>query len=108
MPAATTQAPAPPPGAHVDAAPVPADAAPAVEPAPQDTSSSAPTDGSDDPFEKSRALRRLAMDAATSGNYAKAVQLFEQIKELPREAWPGDLELRLKAAKALAESAPRK
>ena len=45
------------------------------------------------------------IDAENSGDDATAVSLFQQIKDLP-EAWPGDLELRLCAAKANAEGKP--
>jgi hypothetical protein len=79
----------------------------AADPAPSDESSSSTDNGGDDPFTRSRTLRNRAIDAENSGNYAEAVSLFEQIKQLPREAWPGDLELRLKAARANLEGQPR-
>lgn len=47
----------------------------------------------------SRKLRISAMDAAARGDFTEAVRLFEQIKHLPPAYWPGDLELRLEAAK---------
>jgi hypothetical protein len=109
---ATSPEPSPvPPSspAITQAEPTPAvpDVPPAVDPAPADTSSSSTDSGDDDPFKRSRTLRNRAIDAENGGNYAEAVTLFEQIKELPREAWPGDLELRLKAARANLEGQPR-
>jgi len=93
--------------------PAPVTAAPAPAPAPADSgvtndNAAPPPPGDDDPFAKARNLRNQAIDAGVRGNYAAAVTLFEQIKELPRECWPGDLELRLRAAKANAEDQPRR
>jgi hypothetical protein len=85
--------------------PSPAPTPAATDTATNSTDTSPPAD--DDPFTKARNLRRKAIDAENSGDYKAAVTLFEQIKELPRDTWPGDLELRLKAAKANAEGKPR-
>lgn len=106
-PAPSTAAPTSPPITQVDPAPATPDVPSAADPAPSDESSSSTDNGGDDPFTRSRTLRNRAIDAENSGNYAEAVSLFEQIKQLPREAWPGDLELRLKAARANLEGQPR-
>jgi hypothetical protein len=90
--------------------PVPVTPAPAPAPAADSSATNdnaAGSPGDDDPFTKARNLRRRAIDAENSGDYPAAVTLFEQIKDLPRESWPGDLELRLRAAKANAEGQPR-
>jgi hypothetical protein len=105
-PAPATSTPSSPPITQANSVPATPDATPAAEPDPSDASSS-PADGEDDPFNRSRTLRKRAIDAENGGNYAEAVTLFEQIKQLPREAWPGDLELRLKAARANLEGQPR-
>jgi hypothetical protein len=109
-----------PPAQQLGAAPVAADsshapvqtpavhsppAAAAVEDAPPDVAPT-PDANDDDPFAKARTLRRRAIDAENGGDYSTAVSLFQQIKDLPREVWPGDLELRLRAAKANAEGKP--
>jgi len=47
-----------------------------------------------------RTLRSTAIDAEAAGDDAKAVVQYEQIRKLPREYWPSDLDLRLEAAKA--------
>lgn len=47
-----------------------------------------------------RKLRSSAIDAEAAGDFAKAVRQYEQIKKLPREYWPSDLDLRLNGAKA--------
>jgi RNA polymerase subunit RPABC4/transcription elongation factor Spt4 len=109
----TSQVPSPPiansaqPTVPV-AQPAPVVTAPTPADNPSVDTSSAPQSDDDDPFAKARNLRRKAIDAENSGDYAVAVSLFEQIKDLPRDAWPGDLELRLKAAKANADGAPRR
>jgi hypothetical protein len=95
------EAPAPP----VTPAPAPTPAPASVAESPADTPAP-PDSADDDPFAKARTLRRRGIDAENAGDYANAVTLFEQIKDLPREAWPGDLELRLRAAKANAEGKP--
>lgn len=51
------------------------------------------------PDERARTLRRTAIDAEAAGDYARAVELYEQITRLPREHWPSDLQLRLDAAR---------
>jgi hypothetical protein len=43
-------------------------------------------------------LRLRAMDAQARGAWPDALQLYEQIQKLPREAWPADLQLRLDIA----------
>lgn len=50
-----------------------------------------------------RALYRSAIDAEAQGNYASAVQKFEQIQAGPRDLWPRDLQLRLSNARKLAQ-----
>jgi hypothetical protein len=95
----TSHTPAPAPTPAPEPAPAPVADSPADATPPPD----APDD---DPFAKARTLRRRAIDAENAGDYATAVSLFEQIKDLPREAWPGDLELRLRAAKANADGKP--
>lgn len=47
-----------------------------------------------------RKLRSSAIDAEAAGDFAKAVRQYEQIKKVPREYWPSDLDLRLTGAKA--------
>ena len=49
--------------------------------------------------EQARALRRSAIDAEAAGDFARAVRLYEQIRALPRDYWPSDLNVRLDAAK---------
>lgn len=50
-------------------------------------------------IEQARSLRRSAIDAEAAGDYARAARLYEQITTLPREYWPGDLQVRLDAAR---------
>jgi hypothetical protein len=93
-----------PPPAPVTPAPAPL---PAADSGVANDNATSPPPGDDDRFTKARNLRNQGIDAGIRGNYAAAVTLFEQIKELPRDCWPGDLELRLRAAKANAEGQPR-
>jgi hypothetical protein len=48
---------------------------------------------------QARALRGQATDAEIRGDFAEAASFYEQIKKLPHEAWPPDLDLRLKLAR---------
>lgn len=50
------------------------------------------------PLEQARTLWRQAIDAEASRDFASAARLYGQIKDLPREAWPAGLDLRLKRA----------
>lgn len=92
----------PPPAAAPTSPPATPAPAPSESPAAEAPAAASPTPAptDDDPFERARILRRQAIDAENSGDYAHAVALFQSIKDLPREVWPGDLELRLRAAKA--------
>jgi hypothetical protein len=50
-------------------------------------------------------LRAKGMDAESQHNYSLAEYIYEQIeKQLPREHWPADIELRLKYARQMANS----
>ena len=49
-----------------------------------------------------RALYGSALDAEGQHDYATAIKKYEEIKEFPTDLWPGDLDLRLKEARALA------
>ena len=40
------------------------------------------------------------MDAEIRSDMAEAARIYEQIEKLPQDAWPSDLELRLKLARA--------
>lgn len=77
---------------------------PADAPKPKPTQPPPPTAAAVDeslaPDERARLLRRSAIDAEAAGDYRRAVQLYEQIRKLPREFWPSDLQLRLDAARA--------
>jgi hypothetical protein len=98
--AAPTASVAPPAPASTSTPPTPAPAPPESPAAEAPAVAPTPAPADDDPFERARILRRQAIDAENSGDYAHAVALFQSIKDLPREVWPGDLELRLRAAKA--------
>ncbi|MDB5324612.1 MAG: hypothetical protein JWM57_181, partial [Phycisphaerales bacterium] len=47
-------------------------------------------------------LRLKAIDAQTKNEWATALNLYEQIQRLPRDAWPADLALRLDVARRKA------
>jgi hypothetical protein len=50
-------------------------------------------------------LRAKGMDAESQHNYNLAQYIYEQIeKQLPREHWPADIELRLKYARQMADA----
>ncbi len=80
-------------------APPPRPSPPPPDSAPADTSSSGAQVADDAAYNRARTLRNSAIDADGAQQYKKAVELFEQIKQLPRETWPGDLEMRLKRAR---------
>jgi hypothetical protein len=46
-----------------------------------------------------RSLRSAGIDAETSGDYRKAIAQYEQIRKVPREYWPSDLDVRMEGAK---------
>ncbi|MDB5173676.1 MAG: hypothetical protein JWN51_2449 [Phycisphaerales bacterium] len=75
----------------------------AQTPAPKPPERPAPRPGTNsDPAQAqalARAIRGQAFDAEIRGDFAEAARLYEQIKKLPQEAWPADLELRLKLAR---------
>lgn len=54
-----------------------------------------------DQLDQARTLYRQAIDAERKrpAEYAEAVRLYEKVKKLPREVWPGDLEIRLERAR---------
>ncbi len=86
--------PAPP----LDSAPAPGVIAPADQPA---TAAQAADDAV---YNHARTLWRAALDAEAAHHYKQAVDLYEQIKKLPRETWPPPLELYLKSARVHAAS----
>lgn len=49
--------------------------------------------------EKARSLRTKAIDAEVAKDWPKALRLWEEIKNLPKAAWPGDLELQIEYVK---------
>jgi hypothetical protein len=100
-----TPPPAPVPAVihEPDAAP-PADGTPdhpvAAAPPPE----AAPPPALSDAAARNRAkvLWRRALDADAAHDFQKEVELYEQIKKLPREYWQTNLELNLKFARASA------
>jgi hypothetical protein len=54
-------------------------------------------------LEKSRTLRKKAIDAESAHDFANALKYWEEIKKLPKSAWPGDLQNRIEIAKALRD-----
>jgi hypothetical protein len=53
---------------------------------------------SGDPLEQARSLYRAAIDAEARKDDVAAVKLYQQIKQLPSDTWPADLQLRLDIA----------
>lgn len=49
-----------------------------------------------------RTLRNAAIDAEAAGDYRSAVEHYEEIRKLPSEYWPSDLDIRVSAARARA------
>lgn len=54
--------------------------------------------------DEARTLWRQAIDAEARQDFAAAVQHYEQIKKLPRSAWPGGLEINLDLARQRLKS----
>lgn len=54
---------------------------------------------SDDMPTRIRKLRNAALDAEGRNDYREAVRFYEQIRQFPRDSWPGDLQVRLNSAK---------
>lgn len=52
-----------------------------------------------DQLDQARTLYRQAIDAEAKRDSSEAVRLYEKVKRLPREVWPGDLEIRLERAR---------
>jgi hypothetical protein len=55
-------------------------------------------------MEESRKLYGQAIDAEARGDYAAALQHYEQIKKLRRDAWPGGLQVRIDLAREALKS----
>ena len=56
-----------------------------------------------DQLDQARTLYRQAIDAEAKRDANEAVRLYEKVKRLPREVWPGDLEIRLERARRAAK-----
>ena len=54
-------------------------------------------------LEKARTLRNKAIDAESAHDFAQSLKYWEEIKKLPKPAWPGDLQNRIEIAKALRD-----
>ncbi|HWE04202.1 MAG TPA: hypothetical protein VG326_17480 [Tepidisphaeraceae bacterium] len=100
---APVAAPAPAPILASPPAPVrsspPATTLPAAAP-PAPTTAAAPVDSPLSPNAQAKILYHQAMDAEFRNDMAGAVRIYEQIEKLPQDAWPSDLELRIKLDKA--------
>jgi hypothetical protein len=79
-------------------APRPAHDEPPVNKAP------APAMDDNDAIEHARQLWSQAIDAEARGDYASAVERYEQIKKLPQRVWPGGLQISLDLARKRAAS----
>jgi hypothetical protein len=55
--------------------------------------------------DKARKLYWAAIDAEGAGDYKGAVAKYEEIRAMPAEAWPSDLQMRLKFARGQADKA---
>ena len=58
-------------------------------------------------IELSMVMFTNAIDAESRRDYRAAVYYYEQIEKLPKEDWPGGLEIRLEAARKQAAAAGR-
>jgi hypothetical protein len=79
---------------------------PAPPPAPQPAPPPEPVDPTP-PLEKARKLRSQAIDAEAIHDHATAVKLYQQIKQLPSDVWPTDLQLRLDLAEKSLRHSPQ-
>jgi hypothetical protein len=89
-----------------DVAPAPKAEAPKPQPPQPDAPKPAPPAAAAakpmDPalaYDRAIVLWRQALDAEQAGNYAEAVQTYEELQKLPKEVWPGGLEINLKIAR---------
>jgi hypothetical protein len=101
--AATTPAPSDSTGSRPRVEqPRPRPAPIAVTPAPQPPPQAPPQPAPIDPAvaaDEARTLWRQAIDAEARQDFAAAVRHYEQIKRLPKSAWPGGLEINLELAR---------
>jgi hypothetical protein len=84
-------------------APVPPSAPPIPPPsaiAPPPTTAQSPAAVPLSANAQAKILYHQAMDAEIRSDMAEAARIYEEIEKLPQDAWPSDLELRLKLAKA--------
>jgi hypothetical protein len=100
----------PPPKVQVDVGPpsqpavaappaAPPAALPAATPRPAAPVPKPPAEATAAQTRQSIDLYRAALQAESDSDYAAAVRLYEQIRQLPRSTWPESLERRLAAAK---------
>jgi hypothetical protein len=54
-------------------------------------------------IEKSRTLRKQALEAESRADWRSAARLYQEIERLPKAAWPADLKLRLDFAKSQSQ-----
>ncbi len=97
--------PAPtPPAKPVNVEPAPVLEAPKVEQPAAPPVKAAPVD----PAPEARRLWWDAINAEQQQDYRKAVDLYQQIKQLPAEVWPGGLDVRLQMARQQLLEKPRR
>lgn len=80
----------PPPTIRTEAPPAPKPPQAEAKPAPP-----APVVSPADVDDQVRRMWANALDAESRGNYSDAIYWYQQIKKLPKDSWPGGLDIRL-------------